>query len=444
MLFVFSGLFSLAASLPLKCTTTSFPTDLTGKSCDGLQPAGPAAPRRRVRRHLLRAGRGGLLDVEFQARGRRLPGAVLHRHGHALRRDDLAQVRRRPARRAGDPAARAVPVERRQVLLDGRERAVEVRLHLPARRRCRRHVRQSPGPAPPLRRLGRRRRLEGQHRLQRHDVVHLGLARRPRVRARRLALRGEQRRRLGRQDGDRRGRQRRAAPRARPGLALRQAALPAGARPSRRRGRRTRTPTIRRCWPLVLPHERAGPAGPALRRRLHRPQGEGVRAGRQAPLRQRLECQRDRVHAVGHAGRRRHQLGGGDADRRLAGVRGGAQRRGSTRWAAPTTRRCAPCAPYPPSTAAAGAPSRRRRSRHRRRLRGARRRAVRVGAIVRRRRAQGRRVHVRRHGVDRRDGDDADADDGERHAHRAARAVAAVVRGDRLAVVPVLLEHGSG
>ena len=43
MLFVFSGLFSLAASLPLKCTTTSFPTDLTGKSCDGLQPAGPAA-----------------------------------------------------------------------------------------------------------------------------------------------------------------------------------------------------------------------------------------------------------------------------------------------------------------------------------------------------------------------------------------------------------------
>ena len=43
MLFVFSGLFSLAASLPLKCTTSSFPTDLTGKSCDGLQPAGPAA-----------------------------------------------------------------------------------------------------------------------------------------------------------------------------------------------------------------------------------------------------------------------------------------------------------------------------------------------------------------------------------------------------------------
>ena len=124
MLFV-SGLFSLAASLPLKCTTTSFPTDLTGKSCDGLQPAGPAADAAACAAICCARGEAACSTWNFKHAGGGFPAQCYI--GIATHCDTTisAQVRRRPARRAGDPAALAVPVERRQVLLDGRERAVE-------------------------------------------------------------------------------------------------------------------------------------------------------------------------------------------------------------------------------------------------------------------------------------------------------------------------------
>ena len=398
MLFVFSGLFNLTAA---STEVHNLLPDRPDRQVVRRPPAGRSRRgRRRVRRHLLRAGRGGLLDVEFQARGRRLPGAVLHRHRHALRHDNLTQVRRRPARRAGDPAARAVPVERRQVLLDGRERAVEVRLHLPARRRCRRHVRRAENQRPASYLFGGSGGGGG----SKGNIVFNGT-----TWFTSGSLDDLEYARDGShcaasndadsdvEDGDRRRRQRRAAPRARPGLARGKPPCPP-APDHQKTWDRTHTPTIRRLFTRTTTL-RAGPKpGPrvsdavciglkekvyVLGGKLHYgndssanviaftpsgTQGDVVISSAAAmPTDVSPACAavlNGRIYAVGGTDPR------DDATSSSHRILLRRQR---------LARRAVDAAPV-----------------HRRRLRGARRRAVRVGPVVRRRRTQGRRVHVRR------------------------------------------------
>ena len=436
MLFVFSGLFSLAASLPLKCTTTSFPTDLTGKSCDGLQPAGPAADAAACAAICCAQGEAACSTWNFKHQGGGFPaqcyiGIATHCDATISPKYDGGQ-RGVPAIPPLAPCpwsggkfcsmGASAPSKFDYIYPPGDVAAV-----MYGKNQDRLHLFGGSGGG-------------GGSKATSSSTARCS----PRARSTTSSTRATACTPAS-NDADSDVKmaivvgERRAAPRARPGSHC-ASRPPAGARPSEdveaysyaddpTFGHCTTTRAARTCRARA-----PTPSASASRRRSTCWAASSTTATTRVPT-----CSRSRRRArratSSSARRRRCRPTSRRRARRCSTA-------GSTRWAAPTTRRCAPCAPSPPSTAAAGAPSRRRRSLHRRRLR-ARRRAVRVGPVVRRRRAQGRRVHIRRHAwTDATATTPTPTTASGTHTEPLGPSRQSYV--ERLAVVPVLLEHGSG
>ena len=381
-------------------STTSFPTDRpASRATASSRPVRPRTPPRAPPSAARRAT--ACSTWNFKHAGGGFPAQCYI--GMATHCDlDLAQVRRRPARCAARALA-PCPWSGGKFCSMGASAVSS--LHLPARRRCRRHVRQSATGSTSSAAPGRRR-LEGQHRLQRPRRGS------PRARSTSSSTRATARTARRATTPTRTSRWRSSSAAAARGAARSARARTAASRPVRRR------PTSMSSWEAY--------SAPTFGHSYYHTSGQDLPGPRSDAVCIGLK---EKVYVLGG----KLHYGNDSSANVIAFAPSGTQGDVviSRAAAMPTdvspacaavlngriyavggadSRRRAPCALYPPSTAAAGAAVDARR----RRLRGARRRAVRVGPVVRRRRAQGRRVHVRRHGVDRRDGDDADADDGER------------------------------